>query len=199
MNNSSTGGILLPRPQTPVLETSPPNLTLVQFIQTLLVGLSNIKGPLVRPDWQPEEAKQPDIDVNWISFGIKSNSPDANSYQEIEDGSTLLGRQETLTISLLVYGPNAMDNTSLIRDGFQIPQNLAALKRANMGYVDITDAKHVPDLVNERWIDRYACDFILHRVITRTYPILDFASSSGTVYAQTATNPDYQKNWQTGS
>lgn len=198
MNNSSTGGILLPHPQTPALDTVPANLTLVQFIQTLLVGLSGFSGPLVRPEWQPEEPKQPDINVDWAAFGIGLNSPDANAFQEVNNGVVNLGRQETLTISLMVYGPNAMNNISLIRDGFEIPQNLASLRKANMGYVDITDARHMPDLINERWFDRYVCDVILHRYIKRTYPILDFVSVSGTVYTQTASDPNSQTPFAAG-
>lgn len=200
MNNKSTsGGIILPHPKAPKLETAPPNLTLVQFIQTILVGLSGIPGPFVRPEWQPEEPKQPDIGVDWIAFGIKSNLPDANAYQSIDnEGATTLQRQETLTISLSVYGPQAMDTISLIRDGFQIPQNSSSLKKANMGYVDVTESHHVPDLVNERWIDRYVCDIILHRYIVRNYPILDFISATGTVYSETAATLNYSKTWQVG-
>ena len=195
---SAKAGIILPTPTTPALITAPPNLTLIQFIQTLLVGLSGINGTLVRPEWQPEELKQPDIGIDWVAFGIKTNSPDANAYQQVNDGTVSLGRQETLTIGLLVYGPNAMNSIALIRDGFEIPQNLASLKRADMGYVDITDAQHMPDLINERWFDRYVCDVILHRYIRRTYPILDFVSVSGTVYTQTASDPNSQTNWKAG-
>lgn len=178
MNNSSTGGVLQPHPQPPPIDAVPANLTIVQFIQSILVGLSGFPGPLVRPSWQSEPLKQPDIGVNWLAFGIAANEPDANAYQTVnDDGSVTLQRQETLRIAISVYGPAAMENITLIRDGFQIPQNVAALKRANIGYVDITDAHHVPDLVNERWIDRYTCELILHRYIQRDYQILDFVSA----------------------
>lgn len=198
MNNSSTGGVLLPHPKVPVLVTAPQNLTLTEFIQTILVGFSGLNGTFVRPEWQSEEPFQPDISVNWVAFGVKTNSPDANAYQSVQNGIVSLQRQETLTIGIMVYGPNAMDNIALIRDGFEIPQNLASLKAANMGYVDITDAQHIPDLINERWCDRYVCDIVIHRCIQRTYPILDFVSVSGTIYSQTASNPNYQNNFVSG-
>ena len=74
MNNSSTGGFLKPNPQPPALTTVPPKLTLIQFIQTLLVGLSELSSDLVRSEWQLEPPKQPDATVNWLAFGIKDSS-----------------------------------------------------------------------------------------------------------------------------
>lgn len=196
-NTSATGGIMLPHPQTPTLVTAPPNLTLTQFIQTLLVGLSNLPAPLVRPDWQVEPPKNPDLPVNWIAFGIVGNEPDANAYQSIDENEVVtLQRQETLEIQISVYGPEALDNISLVRDGLQIPQNSAALRRANMGYVNIEKAHHIPDLINERWVDRWVTKIFLHRYIQRIYPIVTFLSASGITYSNVA-GANYQQGWQT--
>lgn len=199
MNNSSTGGILQPHPQPPPIDAVPAGLTLVQFLQILLVGMSALPATMVRPDWQPEPPKQPDLPINWLAFGVGSVTPDANAYQAVESGVVTLARQETLRIVISVYGPAAQENITLIRDGFQIPQNNASLKRANMGYVDISDARHIPDLVNERWIDRYVCELTLHRCIQREYPILDFTSATGTVYTQTAADRNFQLSWNAGA
>src|SRR5262245_35884999 len=113
---------LLPRPKVPVLVTTPPRLTLVDFLQTMLVALSGIPGQLVRPEWQVENPKNPPLETDWLAFGIESNDPDAHSYQNLEevqvDENTVaevftLARQETLTIRLSMYGPNSGDNISL--------------------------------------------------------------------------------------
>ncbi len=32
---------------------SPPGLSLERFVQTVIVGLSALPGPMVVPDWQP--------------------------------------------------------------------------------------------------------------------------------------------------
>ncbi len=196
-NSSATGGILRPHPQPPTLVTRPAGLTLIQFLQTLLVGLSAFPGTLVRPSWQVSPPKEPDLAVNWLAFGITDIMPDANAYTGPSvDGVSTLARQELIRVTLSVYGPDAMDNITLIRDGFQIPQNMTSLLLANMGFAYDTPAKHLPDFVNERWIDRYVTEIFLRRVVQRTYPILDFASASGITYSQTASDAAFQKSWE---
>lgn len=197
MTNSATGGFLQPIPQPPPLNTIPANLTLVQFIQTLLVGLSAFPGPHVRPEWQVEPGQQPDLPVNWLAFGVQSVTPDANAYVGINaENIVQMQRNELLEIALQIYGPAAYDNMALIRDGLQLPQNAASLKAANMGFAFDSPAIHVPDFVNGRWIDRYRMDIFLRRQIQRTYPILTFLSASGTVYTQTAENSNFQQTWK---
>lgn len=205
VNNSATGGPLLPSPRVPVLDTDPTGLTLIQFIQTVFVGISGFPGSLVRPNWQPEPPKEPDLNVNWMSFGIQSITPDANAYEgyiPAADPSDppvpYLQRNELLQINVSVYGPCAYDNTGLIRDGFQLSQNLTSLKIANMGFAYDEPAQHAPDLVGQRWFDRYVQNIFLRRQIQRTYPILSFVSASGITYTQTTENPDYSKAWGVG-
>jgi hypothetical protein len=201
VNTSGSGGILQPAPQPPILNPAQPNQTLIQLIQNLLVGLSAFPGSLVRPMWQPEEPFEPDLPVNWLGFGIVSITPDANAYQGInEDNIVTLQRQELIEISCMVYGPMAGSNITLIRDGFQIPQNTALLRQVNMGFAYDSPARHIPDLVNERWIDRYVMGIFLRRYVVRTYPILNFLSANGTTYEQVAQDENYQQSWEaTGS
>lgn len=192
-NNSSTGGFLKPNPQPPTLVTVPTGLTFIQFIQQLLVGLSGFDGKLVRPDWQQEPPKQPDINVNWLAFGLGSATADNNAVVEIDsDNNPSLMRNELIPIAISVYGPAAYDNIGMIRDGFQLTQNLATLRRAKVGFAYDTPMTHVPDFFNERWYDRWRMEIYVRRQILRVYPLLTFLSASGIIYTQTATDDDNQ-------
>lgn len=193
VNNSSTGGPLYPNPQPPTLVTTPPGLTLTQFLQRTIAGISGFPGPLVRPNWQPQPPNEPDLPVNWIAFGIMNMTPDANAYVGFDQNENpFLQRNELLEIDISVYGPLSYDNMALIRDGFQLTQNLAQLKAANMGFAYDQAAMHVPDLVNGRWIDRWRSSIFLRRQIQREYPILNFVSVSGTTYID---DPDKSFTW----
>lgn len=193
---SATGGFLIPNPQPTPVNTTPAGLSFIQFIQQLLVGLSTFDGSLVRPQWQQEPPKQPDINTNWLAFGLGNVAADFNAYQStvIEENVPVstMERQETLPLIISVYGPAAYDNITLVRDGFQLTQNLTTLRQANVGFAYDTQAQHVPDFFNERWYDRWRMEIYIRRVVQRFYPILTFASASGVIYTQTAQDDNFQ-------
>lgn len=179
-NNSSTGGYLLPAPQSPY----PGDLTFKQFLQQVFVGLSNLPGDLVRPAWQPDAPEQPSLHTNWMAIGVTSVEPDANAFSGFNaENVSVLQRHENLEIKCSFYGPECEEISSMVRDGFQITQNLEGLRSANMGFTSTGKAMHVPDFVNERWIDRFEMLVYLKREIIRTYPILNFISVRGTLNA----------------
>jgi hypothetical protein len=164
-----------PRPYVlPTQTTPPPNgLTLEQFLQTVVVGISGLPGNMVRPKWQVAPPKQPDLDVNWIGMGVDASTPNANAYLT-EDNSGLSftsQRIERLDIGLSIYGPSALSIYGLIRDGFQIPNNLFQLYNAAMGFIEVTVGQHVPDLVNERFINRVVTTVSLVRLVQRFYGV----------------------------
>lgn len=180
-------------------EPLPDGLTLTQFIQTVLVGLTNIDGTLVRPEWQPAPPKQPDINVNWLAFGVANLTPDAYSYVATGDTPTNIysQRQETFEVTLSIYGLHALETYGLLRDGFQIPQNLQALFSANIGFTEITGAFRVPELVNERFINRVTTSIFFRREIQRLYGgALTLTSASGTIHTFFGDEP-YLLNWGT--
>lgn len=186
-------------PQPYILPSStdplPRGLTLIQFIQTVFVGISGLPGNLVRPLWQIEPPKQPDINVNWMGLGIDVAIPDANSYvNSNSDGVVVSQRHETLEVRTDIYGPDALEIAGIIRDGFQIPTNLSALQLANMGFVEVSPMRHIPDLINERFINRVTMSTFLRREIQRIYPVLTLVSASGILYVPDI-NADYMLDW----
>lgn len=196
MNNSQSGGYILPTGSAPVSGS----LTLTQFIQTVLVGISGLPQTMVRPNWQPAPPKQPDLAVNWMAFGMVSGAPNANAYVwQDADGNTISQRHARLEIQCSFFGPEAIENADIVRDGFSIQQNLAALKAANMGYTEIGPANHVPDLVNERFINRVAMSIYLQREIQRLYPIVFLLSAKGSITGQNKGGENFNIDWQTQS
>lgn len=192
-NTSATGGYLVPT----LSQSLPGELSLEDFIQTVIVGITGYPGPLVRPKWQQSPPKNPDIDVDWIAFGIQINSPDSNAYTSLDkDGNDLLLRMEKIQVQAAFYGPNAQENSSIFRDGFQIQQNLESLKLANMGFNSISDAVRGPDLLNQRWVDRWETTLVLVRTVQRVYPVLSFASARGSIHTVISEN-DLTIQWET--
>lgn len=192
-NTSATGGYLLPSATRPL----PNSLNLNQFIQTVLVGLSGIAGDLIRPKFQVAPPKQPTIETNWVAFQIVSITPDANGYTGMQpNNSTIYSRNEEIEVQCSFYGPLAYDYADQVRDGFQIQQNLEALRLANMGFKETSGSTLVPDLVNDRWIQRVELSIILRRQVQRVYPILSFINSSGTIHTVLGTK-EYLLNWVT--
>lgn len=191
-NNSATGGYLLPTSSEPL----PGSLSLEDFIQSVIVGISGYNNNLVRPKWQQNPPKNPSIDTDWIAFGIQNNIPDANAYVGMRhDGSTVLSRQEKLEIQVSFYGPNALENISAFRDGFQVTQNLEALFIAGMGFNSIGPALRGPDLLNQRWVDRFETTLVLVRQVQRVYPVLSFASAKGSIHTVIA-DEDLTLDWE---
>lgn len=188
MSTSATGGYTKPS----FTEPNPKNLTLTQFIQTMFVGLTGLPGPMVRPKWQEKPPQAPDVGVNWLAYGIASSAADFNAYLGMNtDDQAVLQRQEQLEVQVSIYGPDALDLVEVIRDGFQIPQNQAGMLSARMGLVEVTKALHIPELINERFFNRYEMAVVLNRQVQREYPILYFLSAAGTIYTQTAENTNF--------
>lgn len=192
-NTSATGGYLVPSSS----QGLPGGLSLEDFIQTVIVGITGFSGTLVRPKWQQKPPKNPDIDTNWIAFGIQINSGDANAFVGLDaDDNNMLARMEKIQVQLSFYGPDAQENISLLRDGFQIQQNLEALRSANMGFNGFSDAIRGPDLLNERWVDRWEATLTLVRTVQRVYPVLSFASARGSIHTVVSGN-DLTIQWET--
>lgn len=161
----------------------PRNLSLTQFVQTVLTGISELPGTLVRPEWQPNPPKQPEIDVDWMAFGIGISKPDANAYQVInDDGSTTNQRTDELEITCSIYGPRALETYGLVRDGFQVQPNLYALYNAQMAFKEVTEGRRIPDLINERFFNRVTTSIFLRRLVQRTYSVLTILSVTGKAY-----------------
>lgn len=189
---SNIPGYLLPTSTDPL----PGGLSLEDFIQTVIVGISGITGTLVRPKWQENPPKTPAINVNWIAFAIQISAPDANAYTGMTPQNIdILQRNESLAIQIAFYGPDGMTNIRAFQDGFQMQQNLEAMRLAAMGFTGFTPALRGPDLINERWVQRWETTLTLNRMVQRVYPVLSFASAVGTIHT-VVDNEEYEQTFE---
>lgn len=178
-NTSATGGYL--QQVAGPLE----GLDLRRFIGTVLVGVSGFEPELVRPAWQQNPPPVPNIDTNWMAFGITARRADNDPYQvETDDGNrTLMLRHEELDIMLAFYGPDCLQKAAEVREGFELTQNTESLLLAGMAYIDLSDIIHAPELVNDRYFDRADTTLTIRREVRREYRILNFVSAYGAIHA----------------
>lgn len=178
-NTSATGGYL--QQVAGPLE----GLDLRRFIGTVLVGVSGFEPEMVRPAWQQNPPPVPNIDTNWMAFGITARRADNDPYQvEKDDGQrTLMLRHEELDIMLAFYGPDCLQKAAEVREGFELTQNTESLLLAGMAYIDLSDIIHAPELVNDRYFDRADTTLTIRREVRREYRILNFVSAYGAIHA----------------
>ena len=182
-NTSATGGCLTPT-------TGPlDDQALRRFLQAMIAGVTGLDGSLVRPLWQSNPPKQPDISTNWIAFGITEQRPDANPFHKSNGNGSgaIVIRHEELDVRCSCYGPDCTKYTGHLREALYLAQNRENLFSAGMGLVGFSDTVHAPELINERFFDRADITMTLRREIRREYPILNFVGAYGTIVANRAT------------
>lgn len=186
MNDSSTGGYLLP------VESNPPaeDAALDAILQSLIVGLTGLPGSMIRPRWQPTVPKQPEPSVNWCAIGVTED--DSDDYPAIVhigagDGRDQFYQNETLSVLASFYGPNAQSYAKIARNGLYIAQNREALTAAGL---DVKGAKKIvsaPEMINLQWVKRYDLNMHFSRQVSRTYAVLNLLSSDGTLETDSVT------------
>lgn len=193
-NTSATGGYLSP-------ETTPApteGTGLEDALQALFAGVTGLAGSLVRPRFQLEPPPQPSIATNWLAFGVTAIRPDDDAYQEqLDAGRMRLIRHEQLELLCTFYGPAGQAYLTRLRDGLEVAQNREALYLLGIGLVRFSDPVRVPELANERWLERWDVNLTLRREVRREYPVLHFLGARGTIEANRAEETLVQ-DWQAG-
>jgi hypothetical protein len=189
-NTSATGGYL-----TGNIAALPAGLTIERFLHGVIMGITGLTAANVRPRWQENPPKQPDINTNWCGFGITIHEGDANAYFLQDDDSANLKRHEKIELLCSFYGSAASTNAQALRDGLQLSQNREQLFLAGLGYSSAESIQHVPELVNERWVNRSDITIYFMREIIRTYAILPLLDADGTI--ETDNDPQIIVQWST--
>lgn len=192
--NSSTGGYLPPATSSPPLEGA----ALLDFVQAVLVGVSGLSGPMVRPSWLAVPSNIPDVGTAWCSFSILNRPSDTFAFVEHDpdgnagEGVDKLQRQEEVNVLARFYDLGSTGLADMYaartRDGFAIPQNLEVLLANGWAFVSAGEPTPVPVLAAERWQYRVDLPLVFRRQIDRQYNILNIESAEVSVTAQSGTD-----------
>jgi hypothetical protein len=185
MTDSSTGGYLVASSSAPEDDDA-----LVDFLQSVVVGITGLQGRWVRPRWQPEPPNLPPASVTWAAIGVtnrKSNPYPAVEHDPAGEGADTLVNYEYFTLDTSFYGPTANASATALRDGLAIAQNREQLFLAGMALVAVpTELTAAPTLMKERWLFRVDMPIRFTRQIMRTYPVLNLISAVGLVTGDSA-------------
>ena len=180
MNTSATGGFLQPQASPAPLDDS----ALVDFLQSMVAGITGLSGSVIFPRWQPEPPNMPAFGTNWAAIGITNRKPDTfASVQHVSSPTPydIVKRQEELTLLVTFYGPKAETNCGIFRDGLQLPQNREVMNQYGLAVIETGDPVTAPELVKDRWLYRVDIQFRVRHQIVRNYAIEDLASAQITI------------------
>lgn len=175
--SSSTGGYIVGAEVN-----LPGDLTLAQFIQQFLVGVTGMVNTTVRPKWQKNPGKEPaTTEDNWCAFGITETPAQLDSYVEMGADSSTLQAQEELLIDLSFYGPEAYKNAKKLRDGIKIGQNRDVLRTGKIGFKEISSIRNFPEQKGGVWFQRSDVNLTLVRQADSVFAIVPVLSAGGTI------------------
>lgn len=138
----------------------------------------------VRRRWTPKPGTRPAVSDDWVAVGAESiethGTPDQldrkGAIGKPESGDVIRISHQTLHCVASFYGPNAPFKADLFRESAQVFQNAGALgSELKLQAMDAM-AQHVPDLLNEQWVDRYDVRFSLGRAVRRVFGVRDIAA-----------------------
>jgi hypothetical protein len=163
------------------------DLALAQQIQATVAGISGLPGNLVRPRWQPDPPAQPPKATDWCAVGITTTKSEPfttsvhNGAGNGGDGTSTEYRDVEMTVLASFYGPNAASNAAILRDGFAIQQNRAAMLMLGLAFVRPERLTNASGLVNAENLNRYDLEFTIRRRDARTYAVPNIRTAIGTI------------------
>jgi hypothetical protein len=190
MNDSTAPGYLLPESSTALDDAA-----LDAVLQALVVGITGLPGGMVRPRWQATTPIMPEVTVNWCAIGVTDLDPDANAamvHQQAADdgeGADQSQRHDSLTITASFYGPNAMGNARLMRDGLWVGQNRDTLAASSLGLTGVAGPINATTLLNQKWQRRFDLTITMKQLTLRTYPVRNIIGVQGTITTDTTATP----------
>lgn len=183
-NDSSTGGPLL------TSSTVTEDDALDDFFQALVVGLTGLPGNVVFPRFQAEPPNLPDFGTNWAAVGVMSHQPDTFAYVQHQDSAdahtdevSSVMLHETLDVLCSFYGPSSGANSMGLYRGLLVAQNREPLQIAGMGLHHVQGPVRAPELIKDRWTNRYDMHVFIRREVDAQYAVLSLLSATAMLNA----------------
>lgn len=142
-------------------------------INPTIAGITGLDGDkYVRPRLTASPATIPDVSVNWVAFGVSRIMSDtcAATIQASDDVAKVI-RNQVVELVLSWYGPGAGHLCEVFRDGLQISQNRDLLRASDFGFVDVSEARKVPEIVKQQFVARYDQTLTLNRRTERLFNV----------------------------
>lgn len=165
------------------------DVSLAQFLQQLVVGLTAMPGTMVFPRWQPNPPNQPDATKDWAAIGCMKRTRDvfaavvhSTDPNNFFDATDTVVRNQILEILCSFYGPDAEANSELFAMALSLAQNREALQLNGFGLVEVADSLIVPALIKEQWIMGIDVSFRLRRQQAYQYPVPNLKGAKGTIH-----------------
>ena len=183
MNDSATGGYLLPAQTTPLEE----DLALDTQLAGIVGALCGIDPPWAVPMWQP--APEAGATQTWCEVGITAQGADANpsmTHDSAGTGSDRYRRDLLCTVTCVFHGPAAKQHAQVLADGVWVPQNREFMGQFDLACRGASEIRAVPARTGSSWERRYELTLTLARSITRTYPVRNLVDAVFTVHTDIA-------------
>jgi hypothetical protein len=182
-NDSSTGGFLAATSINGDLNDD----ALIDFLQTVVVGIVGLPGAMVRPRWQAEPPNIPDPGTNWAAIGPdESRKRESYSYRRKVNAETIIVvRNRLIPILCSFYGPAAEANGELLAMGFEVPQNRETMQLAGYNLVGgAGDTVIAPALIKTQWYPKADVPFVIRQQQKYIYAVLDLLGAQATMDIQ---------------
>lgn len=169
-------------PYVPATTGPVDNVAFALLLQAAIKEITGLPGNMVRPAFQIDPPILPPPSADWCALNVGGLTPDNDAYITTQGLGGTLERQESGDVLVSFYGPSAMGNCGLLRDGLAIPFNREVLRSQGIAIQREGETLRVPELIADRWYDRADFTLGIVREVRRTYRILSFISASGVIH-----------------
>lgn len=157
---------------------------LADAFQGMVVGVTGLASTLVRPRWQAKPLPMPSASTNWAAVAVTQSTPDAHSRTTHDAlaadaaGLDRLTLNKTLEVLVSFYGPAADTYANRLVRGLGVEQNRDVLDRQGIKLTAPGPATHVPEQVNEQWVQRVDVPLTFRQEDVVTFPIRTIVSAT---------------------